>query len=325
MEYSAAIEMDWDWKAVLGVLKVYKEGMDVVNPDHWNKIVRLLKDLSRARIFELIIQHTSGDPLWQSVPRMPDERMADALLDAKKAEIEKAINKIQNDKRGAQIEQLAKAVFGSAEVVRLVNYTSKANDIYYKKNFDGFTRTDGVNYLKAYLLDFFKKEIKELCDLILIRGQWSNIVISKPMSDAYHDMTDLLDKISVFDESVGEKGEHGQRLKQAMLKVDRDKGQGKYIRIILKTINNNAQRMINSASSAFIAIGKNFKNLIEDLPRKPSEIIMNWKELESASEEPLAKRLADDYKRMYYFVQLLQFFTGPVEEEDASSVALGKE
>ena len=316
MEYSAAVEMDWDWKSVLGVLKTYKEGMDVVNPDQWAKVVRLLKDLSRTRIFELIIQHTCADPLWQSIPRIPNERMADTVLDAKKAEIEGAINKIQNDKRSAQIEQLAKAIFGSAEVVRLSNYINKYNDMYYKKNFDGFTKTDGVNYLKAYLLDFFKKEIKELCDLLLIRGQWSNIVISQPMSDAYHEMSNLMDKITDFDESVGEKGEHGQRLKQAMLKVDRDKGQGKYIRIILKTVNNNAQRMINQASTSFITIGKTFKNLIEDLQRKPTEIIMNWKELESASEEPLTKRLTEDYKRMYYFVQLLQFFVGPVEEEE---------
>ena len=45
---------------------------------------------------------------------------------------------------------------------------------------------------------------------------------------------------------------------------------------------------------------------------------MNWKELDSAAnfDEPLIKRIADDYKRMYYFVQLLQFYTGPIEEED---------
>jgi hypothetical protein len=317
MEYSAAVEMDWDWKSALAVLKTYKEGMDVVNPDHWAKVIRLLKDLSRSRIFELIIQHTSGDPLWQSIPKPPNERMADTLLDAKKAEVEKAVDKIQHDKRSAQIEQLAKAIFGSADIVRLTNYTSKAGEIYYKKNFDGFTKTAGVNYLKAYLLDFFKKEIKELCDLILIRGQWSNIVTAQPMSDAYHEVIGLFDKISAFDETLSDKGEHGARLKQCMLKVDRDRGQGKYIRIILKTVNNNAQRMINSASTSFITIGRNFKSLLEDMQKKPAELIMNWKELESASEEPLAKRITDDYKRMYYFVQLLQFFTGPVEEEDA--------
>jgi len=96
-----------------------------------------------------------------------------------------------------------------------------------------------VNYLKAYLLDFFKKGIRELCDLLLVRGQWTNIVLSQPVSNAYHEMMDLSDKLMAFDESLNEKGEHGSRLRQALLKVDRDKGQGRYIRIILTTVNNN--------------------------------------------------------------------------------------
>ena len=228
-------------------------------------------------------------------------------------------------KRSAQIDQIAKSIFGSAEVERLSNYTSKGNDVFFKKGFDGFTKVAGVNYVKAYLLDYFKKGVKELCDLILIRGQWSNIVLSQPVSNAFHEMMDLFERLSVFDDSLGEKGEHGARLKQALLKVDRDKGQGKYIRIILKTVNNNAQRIINSASSNLIVIGKNFKGLLDDMQKKPHELITNWKELESAAnfEEPLAKRIADDYKRMYYFVQLLQFFTGPIEEENAPPPSLG--
>jgi hypothetical protein len=100
-----------------------------------------------------------------------------------------------------------------------------------------------------------------------------------------------------------------------MLKVDRDKGQRKYIAIILKTVNNEAQRMINGASQNLIAIGRNLKNLLEDFQKKPAELIMNWKELESQSEAPLPQRIAEDYKKLYYFVQLLQFYAGPVEEE----------
>jgi hypothetical protein len=53
---------------------------------------------------------------------------------------------------------------------------------------------------------------------------------------------------------------------------------------------------------------------LEDTQKKPAELIMNWHELNSASEVPMAQRITEDYKRMYYFVQLLQFFTGPVEE-----------
>ncbi|MDR1390157.1 MAG: DUF5312 family protein [Treponema sp.] len=315
MEFSAAIEEDRDWKSALSVLKTYKEGMDVVNSDQWTKVIRLLKDVGRSRILELVLQFTLRDPLWQSVPRVSGERVADSFLDAKKAEIEGAINKIQHDKRGAQINQLAQTVFGSAEVERLANYTNKGNELLLKKNFEGFTKIDAMNYLKAYMLDFFKKEVRELCDLLLIRGQWTSNVLSQPVSDAYHEMMDISERIVAFDEALADSGEHGGRLKQALVKVDRDKGQGKYIRIILGTVNNTAQRMINSASSSLITIGRNFKSLLEDMQKKPAELIMNWHELGSASEQPLSRRIAEDYKRMYYFVQLLQFYTGPVEEQ----------
>ncbi|MDR0448625.1 MAG: DUF5312 domain-containing protein, partial [Treponema sp.] len=323
MEFSSAVEEDWDWKSTLAVLKTYKSGTDVVSFDQLSKIIRLLKDTSRSKILELIVQHITADTIWQSVPKIPDERMVDKILDAKKAEIDGALSKIQNDKRSAQIEQLAKTIFGSIAVERLENYINKSNDVFYKKNFDGFTKVAGINYLKAYLLDFFKKEVRELCDLLLVRGQWSNTLLSKPMSDACHEMLELVEKIAVLDDSLAEKGEHGSRLKQALLKVDRDKGQGKYIRIILRTVNNSAQRMINVASASLITIGKNFKNLLEDIQKKPAEIISNWKELESVSENPLAKRLADSYKRMYYFVQLLQFYSAPLEDEDTGPSSLG--
>ncbi|MDR2767495.1 MAG: DUF5312 domain-containing protein [Treponema sp.] len=317
MEFSASIEEDRDWKGPFSVLKIYKDGMDAVNIDQWGKVIRLLKDVGRTRILELILQYTLRDPLWQSIPKPPDERVADAYLDTRKAEIEGAIDKIQYDKRSAQIEQLAKTIFGSADVERLANYTHKGNEMLLKKNFEGFTRIPAMNYLKAFLLDFFKKEIRELCDLLLVRGQWTSNVLSQPMSDAFHEMMAVSDQLSAFDETLADNGEHGGRLKQALVKVDRDKGQGKYIRIILKTVNNNAQRMINSASSNLITIGRNFKSLLEDMQKKPAELIMNWHELSGASEAPLAQRIANDYKRIYYFVQLLQFFTGPVEETPA--------
>lgn len=320
MEFSSSVEVERDWKTALGVLKAYKEGMDVVNPDHWNKVLRLIKDVGRSRILEQIVQYISADPLWLFVPKLPDIRMVDAMLEAKKTEIEKAIIKVENDKRSAQIDQMAKTIFGSAEVDRLHYYTPKGSEPYLKKDFDGFTKTLGINYLKAYLLDFFKKGIREICDLFIVRGQWSNIALSQAMSNAYHEMMDLADQLNAFDESLDEKGDNGSRLRQAMLKVDRDKGQAKYIKSILKSVNNTAQRMINSATSNLIAIGRSFKALLEDLGKKPSELIMNWKELEQAaaatSELPLGKYVADEYKRMYYFVQLLQCFAGPVESDN---------
>jgi serine/threonine protein kinase len=316
LEVALAIDPDQDWKTALAVMKNFKGDIDVVNLNQWNKLMVLIRDVKRSKIFECMARHISKDPFWDSATKLPNEHIIDAFLQKKKTDTETAINKILNDKKSAQVDQLAKSVFGTSDVDRMKYYTDKANEIFLKKGLDSFAHVQGMNYLKAFLLDYFKKDIKELCDLFLIRGQWSSVVLSQQMSDGFHSIMEITEKLLAFDETFSETGTNGSRLKAALVKADRDKGQAKYIRIIMKTGNEEAQEMINTTAQALIIIGKNFKNILEDYAKNPKELIVNWKELESISEEPLPQRVAAVYKKMYYFVQLMQFFTGSSEEGD---------
>jgi hypothetical protein len=97
--------------------------------------------------------------------------------------------------------------------------------------------------------------------------------------------------------------------------VDRDKSQVRYIKIILKSVNKEAQLMINGVAQALIIMGRNLKGVLEDYQKSPHELIINWKELEGASEIPIAQRITEIYKKMYFFVQMLQFFVQPIEED----------
>jgi hypothetical protein len=315
LEVAGAVDPGQDWKTAFKTLKAYKGGMDVINADHWGKLLNLVRDIRRSGILELIIRHVEKKPSWQSNPRIPGEHIVDPYIEAKKADVEAVIHKIQNDKRTAQLDQLAKTVFGSAEVIRLKYYTEKNGEIYGKKNLGGFVLAAGLNYLKAFLLDYVKKDIRELCDLFLIRGQWTNNLLSQQLSDGYHEIMAVADEILTFDEALADNGENGSRLKAAIVKADRDKGQAKYIGIILKSVNDQAQKMINRSANSLIVIGRNFKSILEDYPKNPHEMIINWKELESASESPLPQRIAAVYKQLYSFVQIMQFFAHSPEEE----------
>ncbi|MCK7517885.1 MAG: hypothetical protein MZV64_09340 [Ignavibacteriales bacterium] len=53
---------------------------------------------------------------------------------------------------------------------RMKNYTEKANVVFAKRMLGGFTQTVALNYLRAFLIDFFKKDVRELVDLLIIRG-----------------------------------------------------------------------------------------------------------------------------------------------------------
>jgi hypothetical protein len=48
--------------------------------------------------------------------------------------------------------------------------------------------------------------------------------------------------------------------------------------------------------------------LIEDYEKKPHEVVINWKEVEGAVEGEIKEKLSDIYKKMYYFIQLIQLF-----------------
>lgn len=313
LEVLLAIDLEQDWKPVFGALKLFK-GVEVVSLDQWSKVISQLRDLERSTVLELMVRHIDKNPAWQPAVRRPDERIVEPYLQKLKTQTEVSIQKILQEKRNAKVDELATAVFGTPAVARMKYYTDKANIVFAKKMLGGYTQVQGMNYLKAFLLDYFKKDIRELVDLFLIRGQWSTNLLSQQLSEGFHELLAISEKLLTFDDSLADDGEIGTRLRGAMVKADRDKEQIKHLRILLKGVNDEAQRMVNSAAQALIYIGKNLKNILEDYQRTPHELIINWKEIEFASEQPIADRVTEIYKKIYYFVQLMQFFSKSGED-----------
>ncbi len=307
LEVLLAIDLEQDWKSVFAVLKQYK-GVDVVASDQWGKTLASLRDLKRSGILELMVRHIDKNPAWQPAAHHVDDHIVEPYLQKLRAQIEISIQKIVQEKRNSKIDELAKAVFGTPAVSRLKNYTDKANLVFSKKMLGGFMHVQGLNYLKAFLLDYFKKDIRELVDLFLIRGQWSTNLLSQQLSEGFHELMSVSEKLIAFDDSLADDADIGLRLRTYLAKADRDKDQLKNLRTVLKNVNDDAQRMINGSAQALITVGKNLKNVLEDYQRTPHELIINWKEIELASEQPIAERVTEVYKRIYFFVQLMQFF-----------------
>lgn len=307
LEVLIPLDSDQDWKVILQILKSYK-GVDVIAADQWIKLLNVLRDVKKSGVLELMVRHIDKKPEWRSKSRYSDERILENYLQKLKTQIEVIIQQILQEKRNAKIDELAKAIFGTASVSRLKNYTERANATFSKKMLGGYTYIQGLNYLKAFLLDYFKKDIRELCDLFLVRGQWSTNFQSQQLSEGFHELLDISEKLLVFDDSLADDGDTGSRLRTALVKADRDKEQVKHLRILLKGINEDAQKMINTAAQACISIGKNLKAILDDYQHAPHTIIINWKEIELASEKSIDARITEVYKKIYYFVNLMQFY-----------------
>ena len=297
-----------DWNGLLNLLKIC-EGRELVDHEQFNQMIKSLREIHTSRILELMVQYTLRNPVWQWKHTAFHETIGDVWLETKKAEAYGYIAKINDAKKNSQISVLIRNIFESADLVRLENYTILNSEAYRKKNVESFLYAEGINYLKAFIDDFVDKEIKELCDILLIRGQWTNNTMSREMSEALHVILDAMQDINDLDTVLSDDGADGSRLHAAMLRVDRDPTQTRYINAIVVKNNDYALGIINECAQAFIVVGKHLKNLMEDVQKKHPELLINWRELNLVSKEPMAQRMIDDFKKVNYFVQLMHLCT----------------
>ena len=307
LEVFIPLNLDADWKRIFTALKEYRN-MDVIQVDSWLKLAPAIRDVRTSGILEQLIRHVKQDPYMTISPRPAGDRIVEPFIDKLKNQIVMLLQKIAQERRNTKIDELAKAVFGTAVVVRLKNYTEKANALFAKKLLGGYTQTQALNFLKAYLIDYFKKDVREMVDILLIRGQWGTNIQSQQLSDGYHALLDLSDQIIQFDDSLADDGDLGTRMRNALLKSDRDKDGIKYVRQMLKDVNDRALLLVNKAALNLIAVGRHVKGMIEDLDKPHHEMIMNWKEVENAAARPMKDSLTDTYRKIYYMVQLLQYY-----------------
>ena len=295
-----------DWKTLLKLLKVCAKE-ELIPESQFAQMVIGLRDILNSKILLLLAQYGSKNPVWVCKPRIPDEHIAEAWVEARTLKAQACIDTIQNEEKKQQIDALVKEIFESADLVRLENYVPTRESMLEKGDFVRFDYADGLNYLSSFLTDCFDKEIHDLCDLVLIRGQWTNNASSKEMSESLHQLQALPGMISSFDEALSIDGTDGSRLKAAIIRADRDPTQVRYINGIIETINENAQEILEQAKLHFGVISRHIKNLCDDVQKKHPELLVNWRELSSINKDnPLAIQMSKAHEKTHGFVQLMQ-------------------
>ncbi|MDR3123157.1 MAG: DUF5312 domain-containing protein [Treponema sp.] len=294
-----------DWKNALAALKIARDGQELFSFNAWNMLLMNLRELKNSSIIELMGQLASKNPIWQVKYEAIDEQLAGTWLAAKEDEVNTVIDTVLAKQRNSRIEALAIGVFGVAAVTKLNFYNREISDACIDIGLNGFACAAPLNYLLAFIQDFIAKEMQELCDILLVRGQWINNALSLEMSGAVHAITDTVEPIAALDLSLSDVGTYGPRFRGAVSRAERDKTQARYVNNIADELDDKALKLIKAAVQHFVVVGKHIKNLLGDSQKVPSEIIINWKELGYFSKLPITQRLADAYKKINYFVQLM--------------------
>lgn len=301
------VREDLRWEKLFDILKIYK-GQDVVSRENWDKMLKMFKEVKKSGVLSQIVKHIDRDPFYKIVYYPPKERIVEDYLSRLKTGVELNIQKILQERRANKIEMLIKKIFGSTALSRMKYYTDRMNASFAKKKLSGYTYVAPMNYLKAFMLDYVKKDVKEITDVLLIRGDWSTTLMSQQLSEAFHSLMQLSDRIIQFDDKLADEGQLGSRVKNYIHKPERDTNSTVVLKKLLSEINEEALKIIQEAVRNFISLGKTLKLCIDDFSRQHHELILNWKELDMNIEGNIKERMMEIYKQIYYFIQLIQHF-----------------
>ncbi|MDR1326220.1 MAG: DUF5312 domain-containing protein [Treponema sp.] len=308
LEISYPLEENQDWATMLNLANQYKENVGITL-DEWKMLLVQLSLIQTTSILVLIVRHVDQDPLWKSIPRIQREHITDlyrtTVVDAAKA----CLDSIIQEREQKQLAQLLAAVFGPNEVEnRMHYYTLEEDDVLRKNGLEGYTYIHELNYLKAFILDFYKKDIKELFDMCVLRGQWLKTDMNRQFTDSFHEVLTGFEEFLDFDNSLSVEGSLGAKLHSSLAKT---KSQAP---IVLSTINNKAQELLKSLTKSLAEIEILLKSLFDDQSSRTSQLIRNWDALETVG-TPLRQRFADIYQKLSNFVEVLHLFLHRIPEQ----------
>lgn len=304
-----ALPPDADWESVFKLLKAVK-GVEPISLNIWKKILARLKMVRDQHILEMVIQLITENPAYKENIKGEEHHIMDDFISQTRHTAEETLEDLKAKQTAGKVDGLLSQIFGEGTVIEpMKNYNDSSSEILTRKNFTGYTYCDPLSYLRQFLLDYVKKDLRELSDILLVRGEWSAQTLSQPMSEAFHALMEITKQISAFDEKCSESGEFGNKFKSILPRVDRDKESRNICTIVLNDANNEAAQLLISARTQMVNYARNLKMLLEDfMKQQPNKIIINWTDLNNHAEGKLKQKCVDVYKQIFAFVSLLQNF-----------------
>lgn len=289
------------------LFEMFKEvsSKELISVGTWKKVVAKIRNIQTSQILDLCIQHVCQDPNYVSELKYRFDSLVEPYVDKIQSETQALVTKIGTEQKESKANDICMQIFGTTVPQSIKYYTTDYNNILAKKNLNLYDYAEPLNFLKTFLVEYLKKNIREFYDVVVVRGQWDSS-LSAPMSNAYQELLKISDEITSFDESMSEEGTYGIKIKTLLPKTAHDSGAENIINRVVSDANDTAKGFILTSSQNLIAIGKTLKQLIEDHAQPKAVIVQNWKELEKFVEEPMKDYMVGIYKKIYLFVQLMQ-------------------
>ena len=299
------LSLETNWDKIFAIITAYKN-VQPVNAPQWKKYLGLLNDVRRSRILEKIIQHIKKNPTYAVDIGAFTEKVTDEYLKQIERSIDTTLKNIIEEHKNSQVAVLVQRVFGNDIPSGTKNYNPRSNAPFEKRGLEGYIYADAMNYLKSFLVEYFKSDVRALSDLLLVRGQWTQPVLSSEYSESYHNLMHLSTKLLEFDEKLSEVSEMGVKFRTLLSRMEREKEAGRQVQKHLNTVNEAALKLLKVSIKNIMTLGNAIKKCIADFDKPHRDLLQNWKEIEQHSDKPIREWMTAVYTKIYHFIMLEQ-------------------
>lgn len=303
---------DGNWSLAFTVIEKYKN-IKAVNPNDWKKIADTLKQVRNSLVIENIIRHVTEKPDEVFTTYTNVEDIFEKYLNNLYTSSEKTLLSIKRNMQLDKAQSLIKKVFATEKPSSGTKYYRQEISLFKNTNFSGFVYGTALSYLRSFLIEYFKTEIRTLSDLFLLRAIWKNPEYSKDYSEAYHELFSIIENINKFDENLKEGEPPFMKLKASISRSVREQDSYNFVARKLNELNASAYRLIVLASQNLITIAKLYRLIIEDYDRSRKDLLENWTEIENNSSRNVKESVLEAYDKIISFVKLEQILTSKKE------------
>ncbi|WP_182117245.1 hypothetical protein [Borrelia sp. A-FGy1] len=276
------------WKNLYDILlEVYGDkGNFPIKPNAWLKIVTSVIDINKNKEILYLVRYVSGDPDYFPICNGKKPKpIAKTFFNDLAKHVANEIEKIKVFQKNSKSKVLAEKLFPSGTLLHLDNYNEGMSVKITSKimNTPGYIYCELLGYLKTYVINFVKRDLNDMINILIIKGQWKDMEISRDMSNDMHSLINAYSSLVDFDNNLGDQGNYGNRIKALLHRISvGDKSSEKLLLSIVADINKKASILLNEYYSIIYSMEQRLKDCLEDYakPSSERELIYNWKELD---------------------------------------------
>ena len=300
-----------DWDNVFSILSLFKSGQDIISRGEWKKVLTLINTIDKTLILNYIVKYVNKDPFYSIKSVEPDADIFDEYFVKLKTSTELVIQKIINETKNNQRDVLLKEIFGTTAVSRMKYYTESNNTVYKTKLLGGFIHIDFMNYLKAFMLDYVKKDVLRLVNYFVVKVEWKSNNFSKALSDSMDELVSLSEKIVDFDQSLASDEEVGMKLNTYMKRMTAEAKYKTDVKRILFDVNNKAVLLGQESYRNLVKVAQGLKDFLPDLEDNTRmSIIINPSVVKNEYGGNISEDIKQVYRKIYFFLRLIKLMIG---------------